>query len=270
MLVDDISLYIDESESTLSLSKEELNQKSSLPESEHIYAEIVKKKFNDDKQALKRASWSPAEQQEYGLPPTGKRIDVDHLNTTKSSNRVRMRSRPTRSYQLQQPNSVSVIRPLSLNENLQNGHGISLSNQRREPPPALDNRDFLSDTSSVTTTISPRICSPTTIRPLLGTYQQKDSDYKIASSLITCSKGQKELLLSSSPPLTPFESSLNQYPELTSQTASIDLSPDDRCHPTTRRLMTTSLSPNHRHDHHHQQQTNIVDGLKLVPDQTDS
>ena len=101
---DQTSLYIDESASV------------SKPESEPIYAEIIKNKFNNEKETLKRASWSPAEYQECGLPPTGKRIDTDHSIGNKTSNRVRMRSRPTRTYQLQQPQSIFPTRPLSFNE----------------------------------------------------------------------------------------------------------------------------------------------------------
>lgn len=62
---------------------------------------------------IKRASWSPAGCQECGLPPTGKRIDNDHST---NSHRVRMRSKSTRSYQLQQPNQIPLVRPISFDE----------------------------------------------------------------------------------------------------------------------------------------------------------
>ncbi len=175
-----------------------------------------------------------------------------------------------------------------------------MSNQRRQPPSSADTliqitkhttptSDDKSDISSVTTTTSqhtnPSVA--TTKRPLLGTYQQKDSDYKLsspnlnpntiplsspisssASSLsstsFTCQKGQEEL----SP--SPKGSSLNQYLELTSQTESIDSSRDDRCPPTTRRLMTMSISPNRLHNQTHSSMTNITNGLKQQQDQTNS
>ena len=99
----DTNLFIDENENV-------------APTSEPIYAEIVKpKKLNIEKPSLKRASWSPAEYHECGLPPTGKRHDGD----SKNSNRVRMRSRPIRNYQLQQPHQMSGIRPASFNERLE-------------------------------------------------------------------------------------------------------------------------------------------------------
>lgn len=114
-ITDDKNLFIDECENASHLSKQEINLKSS-PTSEHIYTDIVKaigtKKLNSEKSSLKRASWSPAEHQECGLPPTGKRVDGD----SKNSNRVRMRTRPIRNYQLQQPHQNSKIRPVSFNE----------------------------------------------------------------------------------------------------------------------------------------------------------
>ena len=115
-ITDDTNLFIDENENVSPLSKQEINSKSS-PTSEPIYAQIIKaivpRKLNIEKPSLKRASWSPAEYQECGLPPTGKRPDGD----SKNSNRVRMRSRPIRNYQLQQPNHISSgIRPASFNE----------------------------------------------------------------------------------------------------------------------------------------------------------
>jgi hypothetical protein len=93
---DDTNLFIDECETIL---KQE--QKLS---SKHI----------ENKNLLKRASWSPATNQECGLPPTGKRIDND--NHSKNSNRVRMRTKTTRNYQLQQPHKISLVRPISFNE----------------------------------------------------------------------------------------------------------------------------------------------------------
>lgn len=89
LINDDISLYIDESESTISLTRDD----------------------------SKRTSWTPIDQQEFGLPPTGKRIDSEHSNGIKNSNRVRMRTRPPRAYQLQAPSStISLVRPISFNE----------------------------------------------------------------------------------------------------------------------------------------------------------
>ena len=169
MFHDDISLYIDESESTLPLSKEESKQQDC-----------------------------------GGLPPTGKRIDSEHTHGTKSSTRVRMRSRPTRTYQLQaspvvpSAHSISLTRPMSFNERL------SPVIQRRESSPSIDRSDFLTDTSS----ISSRICSPTTRRPLLGSYHP--SSPLSSPAFITCPN-----------------------PSLTSQTTAIDTSSDVRCHPMT-------------------------------------
>ncbi|CAF3317349.1 unnamed protein product [Rotaria socialis] len=155
----------------------------SLSPSEYIYAEIVKamgnNEFIEDKRLLKRASWGPNEQQQtYGLPPTGKQNYADHLKINKSSNRVRMRSKPTRNYQLEQPNRMSLQGPVSYSEKydqfvvnkvsnqVANRNG-SLSNERRDlsPSPSLssidsmwqnrtrsspsfDNNDLISDTST--------------------------------------------------------------------------------------------------------------------------
>lgn len=92
MNTDDKNLFIDEYEP---ISQTDINK--------HIPT-----KFH-----LKRASWGPSDHQQYGLPPTGKRTDNDQST---NSTRVRMRSRSTRSYQLQQPNQNSSIRPFSFNE----------------------------------------------------------------------------------------------------------------------------------------------------------
>jgi hypothetical protein len=94
----DTNVFIDECEPTSNIE---------------IFKTNGNKKFHDEKNLIKRASWSPAEQQECGLPPTGKRIDNDHST---NSNRVRMRSKSTRNYQLQQPHQISLIRPVSFNE----------------------------------------------------------------------------------------------------------------------------------------------------------
>ena len=195
LIHDDISLYIDESESTLASTRDD----------------------------SKRTSWTLTDPQECGLPPTGKRNDSEHSNGTKSFNRVRMRARPPRTYQLQPsspsttPHSISLVRPISFNERLSSvrfpRRNISFSSSqsihRRESSPSIDKSDFLTDTSS----ISSRICSPTNLRPLLGTYH---SSSPTTSAFTTCSKGQN----CTSPPLT-------------SQTTSIDTSSDIRV-----RLMT--------------------------------
>lgn len=191
LIHDDISLYIDESESTLPLTRDD----------------------------SKQTSWTPTDQLECGLPPTGKRNDSEHSHGTKSSNRVRMRTRPPRTYQLQSssptttPHSISLVRPISYNERLSSvrfprrdfsfSSSSSQTVHRRELSPSIDKSDFLTDTSS----ISSRICSPTNLRPLLGTYH---------SSSPTCLKGQN-----------------CTSPSLTSQTTSIDTSSDIRV-----RLMT--------------------------------
>lgn len=93
--IPDKNLFIDECETT--------------PSSESL-------KINENTK-LKRASWSPASYQDNGLPPTGKRIDHEHST---NSNRVRMRSKSTRNYQLQQPNQISFVRPVSYNESISN------------------------------------------------------------------------------------------------------------------------------------------------------
>ncbi|CAF1625865.1 unnamed protein product [Rotaria magnacalcarata] len=155
----------------------------SLSPSEYIYDKIVKAMGNnkciEEKRLLKRASWGPNEQQQtYGLPPTGKQNCADHLKTNKISNRVRMRSKSTRNYQLEQPNRMSLQGPVSYSEKndqfvlnkvsnqVANRNG-SLSNERRElspssslssidsilqnrtrSSPSFDNNDLISDTST--------------------------------------------------------------------------------------------------------------------------
>ncbi len=180
-----------------------------------------------------------------------------------------------------------------------------MSNQRCEL--SVDNDDFIPDTANAslvttrTNTISSlpsrrinptydRIYSPTSTRPLLNAYQQKDSNYKFLSPVLntntaslsspissstsssasfTCLKGHEE---SSSSPSSPIESSLNQYTEFTSQTPSIDSSPDDSCHLTTtatRSIMTMSISPNRHHNQTYSSMTNNTNGLKEQQDQTE-
>ncbi len=118
-ITNDSNLFIDECEPTSPAIKPQSDVKPS-PTSEHIYTESVKaignKKHTEEKTPLKRASWSPAGHCEWGLPPTGKRIDGENSTNHKNSNRVRLRSKPTRNYQLQQPNQTSLIRPVSYNE----------------------------------------------------------------------------------------------------------------------------------------------------------
>lgn len=168
----------------------------------------------------------------------------------------------------------------------------------------------MSDKSSVTTkktftSLPSRKISPTsyeriyssTTRPLLNAYQQKDSDYKVLSPVLntntvslsspisslssssslsnsfTCLKGHEESSSSSPSSSSPIGSSLNQYPEFALQTPSIDLSPDDSCHPTTtttRSIMTMSISPNHHHNQIHSPMTNNTNGLKEQQDQKES
>lgn len=73
--------------------------------------------------------------------------------------------------------------------------------------------------------------------------------------------------------LSPIGSSLNQYVESTSQTPSIDLSPDDSCHPTTtttRSIMTMSISPNRHHNQTYSSMTNNINELKEQQDQKES
>jgi len=109
----DTSLFIDECEPIPS----SIDNRSSSSSSEKISTKTIKaignNKSSDEKHSVKRASWSPAENQECGLPPTGKRIDGDHST---NSNRVRMRSRSSRNYQLQKPHQISLVRPISFNE----------------------------------------------------------------------------------------------------------------------------------------------------------
>jgi len=178
-----------------------------------------------------------------------------------------------------------------------------LSNEQREL--SIENGD-MSNASSVKTatninlSLSLRQINPTCdriysspTRPLLNAYQQKDSDYKflspdlntntvpLSSPISTSSSSSSSSVLSpasftclkgheDSSPSSPKGSSLNQYTELTSQTPSIDSSPDDSCHPaitTTRSIMTMSISPNRHHNQTHSLMTNNVNGLKEQQDQ---
>jgi hypothetical protein len=109
-VTEDTSLFIDECESHSTSQQESspcsIDDKSS-PSSEYIYNEIVKAIEN------KRASWNSCGQQEYGLPPTGKRIDGDPNTINKTSNRIRMRSKSTKNYP---SNPTSFVRPVSFTE----------------------------------------------------------------------------------------------------------------------------------------------------------
>ncbi|CAF2658268.1 unnamed protein product [Rotaria sp. Silwood2] len=194
----DTNLFIDECKPTSclpnnhhsSIQRHSLQEKNlpcsidnkSLPSSEYIYTEFVKaignNEFIEEKRLLKRASWGPNEQQAYGLPPTGKRTFGEPTALNKNFNRVRMRSKATRNYQLQQPNQIIHERPYSFNDKYDhilidklsnqtlNRNGILLNEQRDSSPtpssssmdsvlqiktrasPSFDNSDFISDTST--------------------------------------------------------------------------------------------------------------------------
>ena len=107
IITDDKNLFINEYET---ISQQELNNNNP---SKHI----------SRKTHLKRASWGPSDHQQYGLPPTGKRIDNDQ---SINSSRVRMRTKSTRNYQLQQPNQISSTRPFSFNEKFEHIPNSSL------------------------------------------------------------------------------------------------------------------------------------------------
>ncbi|CAF3648633.1 unnamed protein product [Rotaria sordida] len=194
----DTNLFIDECKTTSclpnnyhssiqchSLHEENLPRSidnKSLP-SEYIYTELVKNignnEFIEEKRLLKRSSWSPNEEQPtYGLPPTGKRAFGEQSTSNKNFNRVRMRPKTTRHYQLQQPNQKILERPYSCNDKYDHllidklsystvNHNGSLPNERREPSPtpssssidsvlqiktraspSFDSSDFISDTST--------------------------------------------------------------------------------------------------------------------------
>ena len=92
---------------------------------EYIYTEIIKaignNEFIEEKRLLKRASWSPAVLQEYGLPPTGKRTDNEQLKLDENSNLVHTRPKIARNGQSQQNSrdhyhQTSFGRPISYNE----------------------------------------------------------------------------------------------------------------------------------------------------------
>jgi hypothetical protein len=144
--IDDTTLLIDEQKTTTppipsSLHKDHHSsiqchtiQKDNIPCSidkpsppaEYIYTEIVKaignNEFIEEKRLLKRASWSPAVLQEFGLPPNGKRTNHEQITTNRNSNRVRMRPKVARYYQPPQQqhphhhHQTSFGRPLSFNE----------------------------------------------------------------------------------------------------------------------------------------------------------
>ncbi|CAF3630090.1 unnamed protein product [Adineta steineri] len=231
------------------------DKKSSSP-SEYIYTEIVKaignNEFIKEKSYLKRVSWSPMGQHECGLPPTGKRTDTVYSPLNKNSNRIRMRPPPSPSssasiIKTSQPQHISLTRPVSFNEkydrifldrisNQSSNRNGSLSKLQRETsptrslspldtilpipkrisPPIIDNSDFISDTSSVsslttsnTTTSLPsaiysrrkifnydRIYSTST-RPLLREYQQRNFDYIDSKSLSSILKTDNITLTSS-------------------------------------------------------------------------
>lgn len=130
-IINDKNVFIDESETSSypsdnnKHSRQEQKsyniEKNSMPPPEYVYTEIVKAigndKFIEKKRVLQRASWCSSEQNNYGLPPTGKQTSGYNSGTSKISNRVRMRSKPTRHYQVEQSNRTFQPRPISYNEN---------------------------------------------------------------------------------------------------------------------------------------------------------
>jgi hypothetical protein len=117
-VTDDTSLFIDESKLTSSRT----SQQESISSSEYLYNEIVK--AIDHKRSR---SWNPNEKQEYGLPPTGKRIDGDQNTLNKPSNRIRMRSKPTRNNC--QSHQIPFVRPASFSDRYDRLLIDKLSNQ---------------------------------------------------------------------------------------------------------------------------------------------
>ena len=112
----------------------------STPPEEYIYTETVKSignnEFIEEKRLLKRASWTPAGSQDNGLPPSGKRAEGEQLNTTRHSNRVRLRPKTARYYQPQVQQQVpALVRPVSYTERY-NRH-LSDYQQHKSVQPAL-------------------------------------------------------------------------------------------------------------------------------------
>ena len=125
-ITEDTSLFIDESK-LISSSSSSSSQQESLPSSEYLYKEIVK--AIDNKRS---SSCHSNEQHEYGLPPTGKRIDHDqNLSNNKSPNRIRMRSRPIRTNNNINPQSqqIPLVRPVSFSDRYDRLLIDKLSNQ---------------------------------------------------------------------------------------------------------------------------------------------
>ncbi len=126
IITNDPDLFIDECGTTFSLPKNHHHSsiQSHTPEEEPIpyssdnksSSKDLRNKFIEKNRSFKRASWSPSVQQECGLPPTGKKTDGDQSTINKNLNRVRMRSKSIKNYQLQHPNQLSIERPVSFNE----------------------------------------------------------------------------------------------------------------------------------------------------------
>lgn len=97
------------------------SENSSVPE-EYIYTEIVKSignnEFIEEKHLVKRSSWSPSVSvsQEHGLPPSGKRLDMDQATVTaRNLNHVRLRPKTAR-YCQSRTNASTSNRPISFTE----------------------------------------------------------------------------------------------------------------------------------------------------------
>lgn len=90
------------------------------PPEEYIYTETVKSignnEFIEEKRLLKRASWGPTIPHERGgLPPSGKRLEIEPSSTSRNCNRVRLRPKTARYYQSQE-GSTTHARPVSYTE----------------------------------------------------------------------------------------------------------------------------------------------------------
>lgn len=96
-----------------------INNDQPLPPEEYIYTETVKSignnEFIEEKRLLKRASWSPAALHEHGLPPNGKRQEIELVSTSRNSNRVRLRPKTGHHYQSQETTPAHA-RPVSYSE----------------------------------------------------------------------------------------------------------------------------------------------------------
>ena len=94
-----------------------LTDNKSEPTSDDISNETIgNDEFIEKNCTIKRYNWSSTEQSTHGLPPSGKRTNVDHLTINKNSNRIRMKSRAMKNNQLQPSYSIFRERPATFHE----------------------------------------------------------------------------------------------------------------------------------------------------------